>query len=56
MTARGLGILGMITFIVLLGVGSYLLDVPLNIVLIAVGFAVSVILVVGSKTRPPEAR
>ena len=56
MTARGLGILAMITFILLLGIGSWLLDVPMNVVLIAVGFAVGVIVIVASKTRPPEPR
>ncbi|HEX4935284.1 MAG TPA: hypothetical protein VFV33_19005 [Gemmatimonadaceae bacterium] len=56
MTARGAGILGMIAFILLLAFGSYLLDVPIAVVLIATAFAVGVILLFGSKTRPPEAR
>lgn len=56
MTARGAGIVGMVTFILLLAFGSYLLDVPMAVVLIAAAFAIGVILLVGSKTRPPEPR
>lgn len=56
MTARGAGILGMIAFILLLSFGSYLLDVPMAVVLIAAAFAIAVILLVGAKRRPPEPR
>lgn len=48
--------LAMILFIVLLSFGSYLLDVPIAVVLIAAVFAISVILFVGTRTRPPESR
>lgn len=48
--------LGMIAFILLLSFGSYLLDVPMAIVVIAAVFAIGVIALVGSKTRPPESR
>jgi hypothetical protein len=56
MTARGAGILGMILFILLLSFGSYLLDVPIAVVLIAAAFAIVVILFVGTRNRPPERR
>ncbi|MBK6458463.1 MAG: hypothetical protein IPF87_20690 [Gemmatimonadetes bacterium] len=56
MTARGAGILGMIAFILLLSFGSYLLDVPIAVVLIAAAFAIGVILLAGAKRRPPEPR
>lgn len=48
--------LGMIAFILLLSFGSYLLDVPMAVVLIAAAFAIGVIVLVGTRTRPPEAR
>lgn len=48
--------LGMIAFILLLAFGSYLLDVPMAVVLIAAVFAIGVIVLIGSKTRPPESR
>ncbi len=56
MTARGAGLLGMIAFILLLAFGSWLLDVPMAVVLIAAGFAISVILWMASRSRPPEQR
>lgn len=54
MTPRGAVMLAMILFIVLLSFGSYLLDVPIAVVLIAAVFAIGVILFVGTRTRPPE--
>jgi hypothetical protein len=56
MTARGMGMLGMIVFILLLSFGSYLLDVPIAVVLIAAAFAIVVILFLGTRSRPPEHR
>ncbi|HMN07959.1 MAG TPA: hypothetical protein PKC83_04160 [Gemmatimonadaceae bacterium] len=56
MTPRGAAMLGMILFIILLSFGSYLLDVPMAVVLIAAVFAISVILFVGTRGRPPESR
>jgi len=46
--------LGMILFILLLSFGSYLLEVPMTVVLIAAVFAISVILWVGTRGGPPE--
>lgn len=45
--------LGMICFILLLSFGSYLLDVPMDVVLIAAAFAIGVILWVGTRGGPP---
>jgi hypothetical protein len=56
MTPRGGGIVASVLFIVLLATGSYLLDVPMEVVLIGAGFAIAVILWIGSRTRPPEPR
>ncbi len=56
MTPRGAGMIGMILFIILLAFGSYLLDVPMAVVLIAAAFAIGVILFVASRSRPPESR
>jgi hypothetical protein len=44
--------LGMISFILLLSFGSYLLDVPMDVVLIAAAFAIGVILWVGTRGGP----
>lgn len=49
MTARGTAILAMVLFILLLSFGSYLLEVPLAVVLIAALFAISVILWIGTR-------
>ena len=46
--------LGMILFILLLSFGSYLLEVPMAVVLIAAVFSISVILWVGTRGGPPE--
>lgn len=56
MTARGAAILGMVAFVLLLSFASWLLDVPLEVVLIAAAFAIGVILWLGSRSRPPEPR
>lgn len=56
MTARGAGMLAMILFIVLLSIGSYLLDVPIAVVLIAAVFAIGVILSIGTRKGPPVSR
>lgn len=53
MTARGAGILGSVTFILLLSFGSYLLDVPMAVVTIAAVFAIGVILWVGTRGATP---
>lgn len=56
MTARGAGILGSVTFVLLLGFGSYLLDVPPATVLIGAAFAIGVILWVGTRDAASGAR
>lgn len=53
MTIRGVGILAAVGFILLLSFGSYLLDVPLETVIVAAVFAISVIVWVGSRSPPP---
>lgn len=53
MTARGAALLGMISFILLLAFGSYLLDVPMDVVTIATVFAIGVILWVGTRGGAP---
>jgi len=52
MTARGAALLGTITFILLLSFGSYLLDVPMDVVVIAAAFAIGVILWFGTRGGP----
>ena len=56
MSPRGAAMLASIAFIVLLAVGSYLLDVPMSVVSIAVAFAVAVILWLGSRSGPRAPR
>jgi hypothetical protein len=56
MTARGAGILGSVTFVLLLAFGSYLLDVPTPTVIVATVFAIVVILWVGTSARAGNAR
>jgi len=51
MTPRGAAIGAAIAFIVLLSVGSYLLDVPPAVVVIAAVFAIAVILWLGTSGR-----
>lgn len=56
MRPRGAVALALVTFILLLSFGSYLLNVPMNVVIIAASFAIGVILWVLSRMRPPEGR
>jgi len=49
MTARGAGILSGVSFVLLLAVGSYLLDVPTPTVLVGATFAILVILWIGTR-------
>lgn len=56
MTARGAGILGSITFILLLAFGSYLLDVPAPTVMVGSTFAILVVLWVGTREAAGSAR
>lgn len=53
MTPRGAAMSGMILFILLLSFGSYLLDIPMAVVLTAAIFAIGVILLVGTRMPPP---
>lgn len=46
--------LGMISFILLLSFGSYLLEVPMPVVLIAAVFAIGVILWIGTRGGPSD--
>lgn len=54
MTIRGAAILAGVGFILLASVGSYLLDVSLDVVLIAAVFAIGVILWVATRAGPKE--
>ena len=56
MTARGFSMVGMVLFVLLLALGSYLLDVPMTVVLIAAAFAIGVILWIGASARSGEPR
>ena len=54
MTIRGAAILAGVGFILLVSVGSYLLGVSLDVVLIAAVFAIGVILWVARRAGPKE--
>ena len=56
MTIRSAAILVGTGFILLASVGSYLLGVPMDVVLVAAVFAIGVILWVATRARPPEPR
>lgn len=56
MGARGAVVLALCGFIALLAFGSWLLNVPMDVILIACAFAIGVILWLASRTRPPEPR
>lgn len=56
MTARGAGILSGVSFVLLLAIGSYLLDVPTPTVLVGATFAILVILWIGTRDASGAAR
>ncbi|MEO7963951.1 MAG: hypothetical protein ABIT38_08585 [Gemmatimonadaceae bacterium] len=56
MKARGALVAALVAFILLMALASYLLDIPMPVVLIGAAFAIGVILWVASRTRPPEPR
>lgn len=56
MSARGAIVIALVAFVLLLAFGSYLLNIPMDVVLIGAGFAIGVILWIASRTRPPEPR
>jgi len=56
MTIRSAAILVSTGFILLASVGSYLLGVPVDVLLVAAAFAVGVVLWVATRARPPEPR
>ncbi len=52
MTIRGVALLAAIAFVLLLAFASYLLDTPLDVIVIGATFAIAVILWMGSRSRP----
>ena len=56
MSARGAVVLVLVAVILLLSFGSYLLNIPMAVILIGAAFAIGVILWIASRTRPPEPR
>ncbi len=58
MKVRGAAVTALVVMILLMAFASYLLDIPLDVVLIGAAFAIGVILFVASRAgpRPPGPR
>lgn len=56
MKARAAAVIASIAMILLMAFASYLLDIPMAVVLIGAAFAIGVVLWIASKARPPEPR